>query len=244
MKPWFLLTFLVALTACAPSGPASGVWRPGADAPPTTPIPGPLPGFGPFHSFSEALQAACPFILSKPNAVAGHLRDRDPRLAFRASTEYCAWLYYTPDHLYEMSMLTDQSAPDDLVSGKRSCILPAVVADARYAPGELKYIFALHNHPFGGPPSPGDLRFTDEMARMHAWAIETRDSKVLLSIIAFFSMSGDAENPTCDGFYQYVPATRDMLKWARADKGWTRETLGTVTWINTTTYRLDKKPRR
>ncbi|RKH39879.1 hypothetical protein D7X12_22355 [Corallococcus sicarius] len=203
-----------------------------------------MPGFGPFPSFSEALQAACPFILSKPNAVAAHLRHQDPRLAFRASTEYCAWLYYTPDHLYEMSMLTDRAAPDDLVSGKRSCILPSTVADARYAPGELKYIFALHNHPFGGPPSPGDLRFTDEMARVHAWAIETRDSKVLLSIIAFFSNARDAEHPTCDGFYQYVPATRDMLKWTRAAKGWDRETLGTVTWINTTTYRLDKKQRR
>ncbi|GMU07445.1 hypothetical protein ASNO1_36980 [Corallococcus caeni] len=229
---------------CAPAGPAPGVWRPEVDASAAAPIPGPLPGFGPFTSFSEALQAACPFILSKPNAVAGHLRDRDPRLAFRASTEYCAWLYYTPDHLYEMSMLTDRSSPDDLVSGKRSCILPAEVSDARYAPGELKYIFALHNHPFGGPPSPGDLRFTDEMARLHAWAIETKDSKVLLSIIAFFSNSRDAEHPTCDGFYQYVPATRDMLKWTRSASGWDRETLGKVSWINDTTYRLDKPPRR
>ncbi|WP_338278338.1 hypothetical protein [Corallococcus caeni] len=141
-------------------------------------------------------------------------------------------------------MLTDRSSPDDLVSGKRSCILPAEVSDARYAPGELKYIFALHNHPFGGPPSPGDLRFTDEMARLHAWAIETKDSKVLLSIIAFFSNSRDAEHPTCDGFYQYVPATRDMLKWTRSASGWDRETLGKVSWINDTTYRLDKPPRR
>ena len=198
-------------------------------------------GFGPFDSFADALKAACPLILSKPHANVGHLKASDPRLAFRVSTEYCAWLYYTPDHRYEMSMLTDQSATDDLLTGRRSCVLPAFVDDPRYSPGELKYIFALHNHPFGGPPSPGDLLFSDEMANLHAWAIETKNSKILLSIIAFFSNSADPERPSCDGFFQYVPATREMLKWTHTQGIWTREELGTVTWLNEKTYRLDKK---
>jgi hypothetical protein len=170
-------------------------------------------------------------ILSKPNATMGHLQDTAPDLAFRVSTEYCAWLYYTPDHKYEMGLLTDQSAPDDLMTGRRSCILPASVEDARYPSSALKYIFALHNHPFGGLPSFGDLRFTDEMARLHAWAVETKDSKVLKA-------------PTCDGFYQYIPATLDMLKWTHAQGAWEREELGTVTWINETSYRIvPKKPK-
>ena len=232
--------FGLAGLGCSSPKPVQGVWRPGpgdkADH-----IPGPMKGFGPFDSFADALKAACPLILAKPNATVGHLKDADRRLAFRVSTEYCAWLYYTPDDRYEMSMLTDQSAPDDLLTGRRSCILPAFVDDSRYAPSELKYIFALHNHPFGGLPSPSDLRFTDEMAQLHAWAIETKNSKVLLSIIAFFSNSTDPERPTCDGFYQYVPATRDMLKWTHTQGVWEREELGLVTWLDGKNYRLDKK---
>lgn len=138
-------------------------------------------------------------------------------------------------------MLTDQAAPDDLLTGRRSCILPAFVDDSRYASSDLKYIFALHNHPFGGLPSPSDLRFTDEMAQLHAWAIETKNSKVLLSIIAFFSNSTNPERPTCDGFYQYIPATRDMLKWTHTQDVWEREELGIVTWLNEQHHRLDKK---
>lgn len=82
------------------------------------------------------------------------------------------------------------------------------------------------------------------MARLHAWAVETKDSKVLLSIVAFFSKSKDPKAPTCDGFYQYIPATLDMLKWTHAQGAWEREELGTVTWINETSYRIvPKKPK-
>jgi hypothetical protein len=105
--------------------------------------------FGPFDSYADALKAACPLILSKPNATVGHLQDLDPGLATRVATEYCAWLYYTPEHQYEMSMLTDRPKPDDLAVGKKTCLLPKFVSDPRYEPGDLKYIFALHNHPFG-----------------------------------------------------------------------------------------------
>ncbi len=233
------VAFLMGL-GCASSRPVEGVWRPGPGED-LGRIPGPMKNFGPFETFADALKAACPLILSKPNAMVGHLKDTDPRLAFRVATEYCAWLYYTPAHQYEMSMLTDQSAPDDLGAGRRSCLLPAGVNDARYPAGELKYIFALHNHPFGGLPSPNDLRFIDEMAGLHAWAIETKNSKVLLSIIAFFSNSKDPEAPSCDGFYQYVPATRLMLKWTQLQGEWNREELGTVTWLNGKTYRIDKQ---
>ena len=97
MKQWYLIPLLAAL-ACSSSKPVPGVWRPEPGKEPTGGIPGPMKGFGPFDSFSDALQAACPMILSKPNATMGHLQDTAPDLAFRVSTEYCAWLYYTPDH--------------------------------------------------------------------------------------------------------------------------------------------------
>lgn len=138
-------------------------------------------------------------------------------------------------------MLADQSSPDDLVSGRRSCALPAVVHDARYEPGSLKHIFALHNHPFGTRLSARDLRFIEEMAGIHAWEVATKGGKVRLSIIAFFSRSKDASAPTCDGFYQYIPATREMLMWSVRQGQWTRETYGSVTSVNERSYRIDEQ---
>jgi hypothetical protein len=198
-----------------------------------------MKNFGPFSSYADALKAACPLILSKPHATVGYLQDVNPELARRTATEYCAWLYYTPEHQYEMSMLADQSSPDDLVSGRRSCVLPAFVKDSRYASGSLKHIFALHNHPFGTRLSATDLRFIEDMAGLHAWEVATRSGKVRLSIIAFFSRSKDASAPTCDGFYQYIPATREMLLWTVRQGQWTRETYGSVTWVNERSYRID-----
>jgi len=120
--------------------------------------------FGPFDAYADALKAACPLILSKPNATVGYLQDLNPELAQRVATEYCAWLYYTPEHKYEMSMLANLSRPDDSVTHKKSCILPTFVSDPRYERGELKHIFALHNHPFGSDLSPLDLHFIEEQA--------------------------------------------------------------------------------
>lgn len=195
--------------------------------------------FGPFKAYADALKAACPLILSKPYATVSHLQQSDPQLARRAATEYCAWLYYTPEDTYEMSMLADQARPDDLVTGLRSCVLPAFVNDPRYPAGSLKHIFALHNHPFGTRLSATDLRFIEAMANVHEWEVMTKSGNIRLSIIAFFSKSKDPAAPTCDGFYQYVPATREMMMWTRTQDQWKRELHGTVTWVNERTYRLD-----
>lgn len=182
--------------------------------------------FGPFSSYADALEAACPMILSKPNAVVGYLQDSNPDLARRTATEYCGWLYYTPAHMYELSMLTDRSAPDDVVTGRKSCDLPAFVNDARYESSDLKYIIALHNHPFGTQISERDMRFIEAMASIHEWVIATRNhGQVLLSIIAFFSRSKDPGVPTCDGFYQYIPATRSMVRWTRMQGKWKHEVI-------------------
>ena len=81
-----------------------------------------MPGFGPFESYTQALMAACPLILSKPNATAGRAGSQDFQIRWRVSSEYCAWLYYTPEHQYEMTMLTDQAAPN--LGDKKTCFLP------------------------------------------------------------------------------------------------------------------------
>jgi hypothetical protein len=218
--PTRLLVPLLVGLGCSSPRPIEGVWRPGPGED-SQHIPGPMTNFGPFDSYADALKAACPLILSKPNATVGYLTDSNPDLARRTATEYCAWLYYTPEHQYEMSMLTDQSSPDDLVTGKRSCLLPTFVNDSRYASGDLKYIFALHNHPFGSKISPQDTRFVEQMASVHEWLIKTKNNgEIMLSIIAFFSKSKDPAAPTCDGFYQYTPATRTMVRWTQAQGRW------------------------
>ena len=198
--------------------------------------------FGPFASFEDALNEACPLILSKPNASVSHIKD--PELALRVSTEYCAWLYYTPDDKYRMSMLTDQSDVGDLLTKRRTCRLPAFVDDRRYPPHSLKYIFALHNHPFGGPLSLADMHQIIAFANTHEWVVETKDGKIPIAIVAFFSRSDDHSKPTCDGFYQYTPETRYLLQFNRAQEGWRRDEIGQVTWINTTTYQLNGKTYR
>jgi hypothetical protein len=231
-----LLPLALLALSCAPQ-PIPGVVRPAPGAPPLESLPGPLAGFGPFDSFSDALIAACPLILSKPNATVRHIQD--PTLALRVSNEYCAWVYYTPDDKYEMSMLTDQSDPGDVINGRRTCRLSGFVDDRRYHPSSLKYVFAVHNHPFGGPLTRQDMANIIALANHHEWAVDTKEGKVPLAIVAFFSRSTDPASPSCDGFYQYTPDTRTLDEWSRPDGTWVRKKIGTVTWIDATHYRLD-----
>jgi hypothetical protein len=237
LTPCLLGSLLIGM-GCTPPRPIEGVWRPGFGEA-SDHIPGPMKNFGPFDAYTDALQAACPLILSKPNATVGHLKDLDLELATRVATEYCAWLYYTPEHKYEMSMLTDLSKPDVSTATRKSCVLPTRVNDPRYGRGELKYIFALHNHPFGSELSSLDLRFIEEKASIHEWEVETKNATIRLSIIAFFSKSRSRESPTCDGFYQYIPATRELLKWAQVKNRWAIIQHGLVTWLDEDTYRVD-----
>ncbi|MFP2932071.1 hypothetical protein ACLESO_44285 [Pyxidicoccus sp. 3LG] len=199
-----------------------------------------MPDFGPFSSFSDALMAACPLILEKPHATAGSPSAQDFRLRWQLSKEYCAWLYYTPAHQYEMSMLATDAVQGD--SRKRSCALPPVVDDRRYPPDSLGYLFVLHNHPFEDTISDPDIRYIVSMAAIHGLEVKTRTGSVPLSIVAFFSGSNDVERPTCGGFFQYVPKTGDVLKWTTTHPGrWQRRQTATVTWTSETSYRIDRK---
>lgn len=82
-----LLPAVLIGLGCSAPRTVRDVWRPGPGDK-VDHVPGPMKGFGPFDSFADALKAACPLILAKPNATVGHLKDADQQLAFRVSTEY------------------------------------------------------------------------------------------------------------------------------------------------------------
>lgn len=235
-----LLAALLACLACSSPRPADPhVWRPppGQEA---ESIPGPLMNFGSYDFFSDALKAACPLILSKPNASVVHLQERDPELALRVSTEYRAWLYYTPENKYELSMLTDLTAPGSALRREVSCLLPPNIDDPRYSASSIKYIFLLHNHPFSSELSDRDIHLAAAMANSHGLTSRVGDSVVPLSVVAFFSNSKDAKHPTCDGFYQYIPATMELLKWLNTDDHWRKDKVGTVHWTSATKFIITK----
>ena len=241
MKHHLLIApLLVGLGCSTPKRVDPQVWRPTSEQRAES-IPGPLKNFGPFNSFSDALKAACPLILSKPNATVVHLQESDPKLALRVATEYCAWLYYTPEHKYELSMLTDVAAPGSALQGEASCLLPPNVDDPRYAPSSIKYIFLLHNHPFSSKISRLDINFAIAMANAHTPTVEAGNRTIPLSVVAFFSNSKDNQNPTCDGFYQYTPATRELLKWTNTEGEWKREKIGMVNWISDTDFTITRE---
>ncbi|RKG81280.1 hypothetical protein D7W79_05955 [Corallococcus exercitus] len=200
--------------------------RPEPGAPFLEELQGPL--LGPYESASDALLAACGKLLSKPHASAGRPDHPSFDTHWRVSSEYCAWLYYTPEHQYAVSRLTDQSRIDPSQRSK-SCLLPSRVADARYPADAIRYIYALHNHPYGSALSSNDLRFIVSEGRAHGFETETKNGRVRLSIVAFFS--NVTEPASCDGFHQYIPLTGQLLKWTRtASSGWQCEQTGRVTW--------------
>lgn len=82
---------------------------------------------GPFDSYGDALIAACNKILSKPHATAGRKDHPHFEMRWRVSSEYYAWIYYTPDDKYVVSKLTDQTHVDPAL---RSPVGPPVPEEA------------------------------------------------------------------------------------------------------------------
>ncbi|WP_223754934.1 hypothetical protein [Myxococcus sp. RHSTA-1-4] len=126
-----------------------------------------------------------------------------------------------------MSKLTDQSKIDPL-HRTRTCLLPSQVEDSRYPASSIKYVYALHNHPYGSALSKSDIRFIVQEGAMHGFESQTREGVVRLSIVAFFSH--DVANPTCDGFHQYVPVTGQLMRWTQTRGRWSCEQTGRVEW--------------
>lgn len=164
---------------------------------------------------------------------------------WRASTEYCAWLYFTPDGQFEMSMLVESSvrrSPEE--QGERGCRMPAFVSDKRYPPRSLKHVYILHNHP-ETPTflSEKDIGALVMAARVHGEFVETKEGRVPLGVIAFFSRTYSPSSSSCDGFFEYGLGRRDVLKWMLDERGqWRSRSVGTVTWMDKTRFRLEPTP--
>jgi hypothetical protein len=219
-------THLLWLLACGCSQPKlidPDIVRPEPGKPFLEKLPGPM--LGSFESYSDALLAACRKIMTKPNAVAGKREDQNFDTYWRVSSEYCAWMYYTPDHKYVISKLTDQSEIDPAHRTK-SCFLPSLVEDQRYPADRIGYIYALHNHPQGSSISEKDIRFIVSEAVEHGFETATKDGPLRLSIVAFFS--NRVSPPRCDGFHQYIPATNQVLRWTKTQGRWDCEQTGLV----------------
>jgi hypothetical protein len=137
-----------------------------------------------------------------------------------------------------MSMLAAAAVQND--PNKSVCDLPSIVDDPRYAPESLGYVFVLHNHPYENLLSRFDIHFIVKMAAEHSVVVKTRAGEVPISIIAFFSNSDALEHPRCDGFFQYIPGTGELLRWSHSEGNWTHRITGRVVWTDATTYRIDK----
>lgn len=210
--------------------------RPAPGAPLLEKLPGPM--LGPFNSLPNALLAACNKTMRKPNATAGRPDQQDWATRWRFSSEYCAWIYYTPDHKYVVSKLTDQSRVDPTQRTK-TCVLPSEVEDPRFPPDSIKYIYALHNHPMGSTVSEFDIRFIISEALRHGFKSETKDGTHHLSLVAFFAR-GTVE-PTCEGFHQYIPAWNLLLTWTRQTGRWECKQTGLVV-VDESMNTIDIKP--
>lgn len=232
----WLLLLLQALGGCAPSPPPLGVVRFDPRHIPRD-LEGPFPNFGPFDTRWDALLAACPLILSQPNATAGRMDDVSFDVRWRTSNEYCAWLYYTPDDKYEMSLLVESTEPV-INNRERHCRAPAFVHDKRYPQGSLKHLYFLHNH--SAVPtniSEYDIAAVVRIAQIHGGFVETTEGRIPVSIVAFISNSYTPRPSSCDGFYEYSHGSTEVLKWLSDEHGqWQKSKAGTVTWINETMF--------
>ncbi len=210
--------------ACAtPQAADPDTVRPRPGEPPLTQLSGPLRIF---DSYQNALLSACQKIVSKPRATAGRRDAQGFDTRWRVGTEYCAWIYYTPDGKYVLSKLTDQTSVAATGQSKH-CLIPSYVDDQRFPADSIKYIFVIHNHLYDDLLSDDDLSVTLKQGRHHGFEAATKDGRIQLSAIAFFA--NEVESPKCAGFYQYLPLTGQILKWSRTTR-WECEQTHTVEW--------------
>lgn len=218
------------LCACAStsSPPPNVVIPPPGETPDS--IPGPMPNFGPFASVEDALMAACPLVMSQPDAIIPVPKTDDNfKLYWNTSREYCAWLYSPDGKKVEMTLLAASAVQND--PGERHCDLPAHVSDTRYSADALLYLVIMHSHPVDEDLSTKDLRFLNRMARLHGLTRTVNGKPVSMSIVAFVGRFNFGK-PTCSSYYQYLPAGDDLVRKMVADGhgGWTAERLGRIRW--------------
>lgn len=198
-------------------------------------LPAPLKG-GPFPTYFDAMVHACPRLMSLPGAFKRKVSlkrfgDLYVQYARDDSTEYCAWIYYTPEGTYEISLI---ATPEEQGGGNsRQCTLPRRVIDPRYAhksaypDARIKYAIAIHSHPSPRIFSQEDIIYIVEMERYLRETLHD-NGEFRLGIVAFFSRE-DRDEPSCDGFFFYNTSARTIQMWtAGEDGGWQSQIVATV----------------
>jgi proteasome lid subunit RPN8/RPN11 len=182
-------------------------------------------------------------MLSMPGGNAGRQDSMGFDVRWHVSREYCSWLYYTPDQKYEMSMLVEGPEPLPYEQNRRSCEMPMLVDDKRYAKESLKYVYFLHGHPeFPTTFSERDMAAIALIRKYHGSYVETREGKVSVGFIAFFAKNYNPAQARCDGFFEYRIGSNKVLKWTHDEQGhWHREEAGSVTWSSETEAHFEPK---
>jgi hypothetical protein len=232
-----MATGLLAI-GCAPSLPPEVVVIPAERAPSgyEYALPAPLEG-GSFPTYFEALVHACPRLMSLPGASKRkvdlkRLGDVYVQYSQDESTEYCAWIYYTPAGLYETSLIATPEAQNSS-SGNRFCTLPRRVIDARYVDDprypdkHIKYVFAIHSHPSPRIFTKEDIIYLVETERYIQETLHD-NGEIRLGMAAFFSR-GERDEPACDGFFQFSTTSRKVQMWTIDEEGkWQSHDVATV----------------
>ncbi|WNG52489.1 JAB domain-containing protein [Archangium minus] len=133
-----------------------------------------------------------------------------------------------------------QTYSDALLSAcSRLLSLPNAVTVSPNNPNfKLYWVFVVHNHPVGDALSRRDIRFIVEQGQIHGFSVKTREREIPIGIVAFFS-EGGVGHASCDGFFQYVPLTGELLKWTVEAKEWRREQYGTVRWLDSENFEIE-----
>jgi hypothetical protein len=116
------------------------------------------------------------------------------------------------------------------------------VRDSRYPDESLGYVFVVHNHPVGLELSRYDIQFIVAQAALHGLTTKVGNRELHISTVAFFSNSFGGQNTHCDGFFQYIPATGELLKWTMNARGeWDKEQYGSVIWTGPEKFEIRRK---
>ncbi|WP_224362103.1 hypothetical protein [Hyalangium versicolor] len=145
------------------------------------------------------------------------------------ATEYCAWIYQTPDGAYELSWIGTNEIQDR--SEYRRCDIPPRVLDARYNDDpklppdrNLTYVFAVHSHPVASLLTRHDIGYIIKQGRSLQDSFHSM-GQFSIGIIAFFSRN-DHDNPTCDGFFQYTLPLDELQGATKTIQKWTTHAAG------------------
>jgi hypothetical protein len=159
------------------------------------------------------------------------------------STEYCAWIYYTPQNNYDLSLIATPDSQSE--ADRRFCNLPRRVIDARYVDGtgypdaRIQYAIAIHTHPSPRIFTQEDIIYIVEMEQYLRETLHD-NGQIRLGMAAFFSRE-DRDEPSCDGFFFYRTSARTIQMWTKNENGaWQSRDVATVSYKrNPATHKLD-----